>query len=82
MYRVQLREREFGLAMFRYYKYLSHSHSCCQDPVLALSVAMVNTPVHQKLWQTQSLLIHLKTSGQLQKLVAVVRQLRMSQFGN
>lgn len=46
---VQLGEREeFWLAMFRYYKYLNHSHSCYQDPDLAPSVAMFNAPVNQK----------------------------------
>lgn len=45
--RVQLGEREFWLAMFGYYKYLSHSHSSCRDPVFA-SVAMLNAPVRQK----------------------------------
>lgn len=42
--------------MFRYDKYLSHLHSCCWDLVLALPVAMVNTPVHHK--QSHFLDIH------------------------
>lgn len=40
--------RGVWLAMFRYCKYLSHSHSCSWDLVSALSVAMVKAPVRQK----------------------------------
>lgn len=40
--------RGVWLAMFRYCKYLSHSHSCCRDPVSAPSVAMVRAPVRQR----------------------------------
>lgn len=45
---VQLGQREFWLAMFRYYKYLRRLHSCCRDPVSAFSVAMANAHVRQK----------------------------------
>lgn len=41
---MQEGEREVLQAMFKYYKYLNHSHFSCPGP----SVAMVNTPVCQK----------------------------------
>lgn len=40
--------------MFKYYKYLSHLHSYCRDPVLPPSVAMINAPVHQKQFEADS----------------------------
>lgn len=50
--------RGVWLAVFRYCKYLSHSHSCCRDPVSAPSVAMVKAPVHQEKLLAEILWIH------------------------